>query len=410
MTRHISFDSLAIAPKAAVTTFIFALLVLFAGAFFATQPAFADDGQLAAGSVETPSETSADDAAAPTDQPKKAKYTTVAKIKLNKKKGTIKNNGKLKLKAKLVPVDPSLPIKKKNQVVTWSVSKPKVARVNENGVVQGKRSGTVRVTATAANGVKASAKIKVEVNKYEMARRIPVLTYHRICSDKAKSRVYNDTNLATSESLFKRQMSWLKSNGYHTVSSAEFADWNIEGAFLPKKSVMITIDDGFYETYHVAYPILRKYKLKATSFVIGCHVHKTTEEYNPTVWWDRYVGRDVIKEVRKEYPNLEFQSHTYNMHYRSNGLGIVKFKSRKSIDEDFEKNAKFGFTAIAYPFGHTSSNLFASVSANPDIRIGFGYMMDYPASRASFRYNIPRFKVFGDGGLEGFKSIVRTAE
>ena len=87
------------------------------------------------------SEPSTEDAGAATEQPKKAKYTTVAQIKLNKKKGTIKNNGKLKLKAKLVPVDPSLPIKKKNQVVTWSVSKPKVARVNENGVVQGKRTG-----------------------------------------------------------------------------------------------------------------------------------------------------------------------------------------------------------------------------------------------------------------------------
>jgi len=36
--------------------------------------------------------------------------------------------------------------------------------VSEDGVVQGKRTGTVRVTATAANGVKASAKIKVKVN------------------------------------------------------------------------------------------------------------------------------------------------------------------------------------------------------------------------------------------------------
>lgn len=399
-----------IKPFGFTASIILLLSALFFCLAFTTQPAFADEGQLAAGSTETPSEASADNASASAEQPKKAKYTTVAQVKLNKKKGTIKNNRKLKLKATLVPVDPSLPIKKKNQKITWSVSKPEVARVSEDGVVQGKRSGTVRVTATAANGVKASAKIKVKVDKTKMAKRIPVLTYHRICSDKAKSRVYNDTNLAISESLFTRQMQWLKSNGYRTVSSAEFADWNIEGAFLPKKSVMITIDDGFYETYHVAYPILRRYNLKATSFVIGSHVSKTTDDYNPTVWWDRYVGRDVIREVRKEYPNLEFQSHTYNMHHRNGEYGVAKSWSRKSIDEDFEKNAKFGFTAIAYPFGHTSKNLIASVSANPDIRIGFGYMMDYPASRSSFRYNIPRFKVFGDGGLDGFKSIVRTAE
>ena len=97
------------------------------------------------------------------------------------------------------------------------------------------------------------------------------------------------------------------------------------------------------------------------------------------------------------------------MHHRYGEYGVAKYWSRSSIDADFEKNAKYGFTSIAYPFGHTSQHLLASVRENPDIRIGFGYMMYHPATRTSPRYNIPRFKVFGDGGLGGFKSIVRTA-
>ena len=28
-----------------------------------------------------------------------------------------------------------------------------------------------------------------------------------------------------------------------------------------------------------------------------------------------YIREDVIDKIRKEYPNLEFQSHSYNMHY-----------------------------------------------------------------------------------------------
>ncbi len=398
--------------KSFVTTsavLLAALLVLCAFLFFEVQTAHAQEGQLVVGSGETTAEASADDAAASADQPKKQKFTTVAAIKLNKKKATIKNNGKLSLKATLVPNNPSLPIRKKNQKVTWTVSKPKIARVSDDGVVQGKRSGTVRVTATATNGVKATAKIKVKVNKKKMAKRIPVLTYHRICSDAAKGKIYSDSDLAVSASKFKRQMRWLKKNGYYTVSTSEFADWRLEGAFLPKKSVLITIDDGFYETYHVAYPILRKYNLKATSFVIGAFARKTTEEYDDMSRYNHYLGRDVIKEVRKEYPNLEFQSHTYYMHYRSDGLGVVMIKSRESIDDDFAKNAKFGFTSIAYPFGHFSQNMLASLRANPDMRIAFGYMMYHPATRTSPRYNIPRFKVFGEYGLSDFKSIVHTA-
>lgn len=377
-----------------VFAFAFALL---AGTAPVVQRAYAQDGQLAAATTVGTSAVQAQDAS----------YTTVAQVKLNKTTGKIKNNGTLKLKATLVPADASLPIKDKT--VIWKVSKPKVASVSANGVVKGKKTGTVKVTATASNGVKATATIKVVVNKKKMAKRIPVLTYHRICSDYAKNHIYYGTNLAISASLFQRQMRWLKSNGYHTVSTSEFADWRIDGAFLPKKSVLITIDDGFYETYHVAYPILKKYNLKATSFIVGSRVSKKTKAYNSSVSWDRYVGWDVIKKIRAKYPNLEFQSHTYNMHQRSGGVGVAKTWSRKKIDADFAKNKKFEFTAIAYPFGHTSKNLLASTRENASIRIGFGYMMYHAATRTSPRYNIPRFKVFGDGGLDGFISIVRTA-
>lgn len=332
----------------------------------------------------------------------------VAQVKLDKKSVKIKNNGTVQLTATLVPDVAGGKIK--DETVTWSISKPKIARISQDGTVQGKKTGTATVTATASNGVKATAKVKVKVNKSKMATRIPVMTYHRICSNIAKSRVHGGTNLAISASKFKAQMKWLKTHGYHTISTSEFKDWRVEGAFVPKKSVLLTIDDGFYETYHVALPILKKYNQKATLFVIGSKVKKTTKKYNPLNRSDRFVGWDVIKKVRKEYPNLEFQSHTYNMHHRNgSGNGVATSWSRSKIDKDFAKNEKFGFTAIAYPFGHASGRFLAATRAYKPIGIGFGYMMDWPASRNSPRYNIPRFKVFGDRGLGDFISDVRTA-
>ena len=125
---------------------------------------------------------------------------------------------------------------------------------------------------------------------------------------------------------------------------------------------------------------------------------------------NHYIGRDVIKKIRKEYPNLEFQSHTYNMHHRaSSGNGVATVYSRSRIDADFKKNSRYNFTAIAYPFGHTSKNLFASARANESINIGFGYQMTWPATRTSPLYNIPRFKVMGTEGLGSFINIARTA-
>lgn len=392
-------NALRHASHSAILSIALCALALGACLAFATSTAYAQD-EYAAGSTETPGQTSATTG--------KTKYAEVEKITLNKKKVKIKNSVTFAFEATLTPSVEGKKIKDPN--ITWSVSNPRIARISQAGVVQGKKSGSVKVTATASNGKTATARVKVSINKSKMASRVPVLTYHRICSNTAKSRVYGGTNLAISASKFRSQMKWLKKHGYYTVSTTEFRDWRVEGAYIPKKSVLLTVDDGFYETYHVALPILKKYNQKATLFCIGSKVRKKTAKYNPLHRGDRFVGWDVIKKVREEYPNLEFQSHTYNMHHRNgSGNGVVTSMSRKKIDRDFEKNEKFDFTAIAYPFGHTSSNLFSSVRANKQIGIGFGYMMDWPATRTSPRYNIPRFKVFGDRGLGDFISIVSRA-
>ena len=377
----------------AASLFIF----LFAISCF-SQPAFAQDSHLAVG---MPSKQDA------TNRDSQNKYTTVASIDLNRTTAVIKNDKALKLKATLIPADAMLPLE--DSSITWKVSNPKIARISEDGTVQGKKTGTVTVTATAKNGVKATAKIKVVIDRFQMATNIPVITYHRNTSDSAKRKHYRNNELAESKSQFQKEMQWLKRNGYHTISTSEFADWRLEGAFLPKKSVLITIDDGFYETYYFAYPILRKYNLKAAVFIIGNKTKKRTAKFNSHSQRNHYMGRDTIRKVTEAYPNLEFQSHTYNMHRKINGKGVVTYLSRKCIDADFRKNKRYGFTAFAYPFGHTSANIIASLSHNPDMRIAFGYRISCPATRTSPRYNIPRFKVGGNTSFEEFQRIVRTA-
>ena len=357
--------------------------------------------------ADAPADASSADQPESTPAPKnESKYADIAKIKLNQKKVRIENDGKFRFKATLFPEIEGKKIKDKT--ITWRISDKKIASITEKGVVQGKTSGTAIVTAITSNGKRIQAKVKVVIDKSKMAKRIPVLTYHRITP--SKWRFWGGTNLAMTDSLFNNQMKWLKKHGYRTVSTEEFRDWRVNGTFLPKKCVLITLDDGFYEVYHVVYPILKKYNLKATSFVIGKNIHKTTAKYNAKRKRNRYIGEDVIQKMREEYPNLEFQSHTYNLHHRGkSGNGVAKSWSRKDIDKDFAKMDKYGFTAAAWPYGHTSRNLKAAAKASRSVRIGFGYMMDWAATRTSPLYNIPRFKMFGDRGMGDFIRVVRKA-
>ena len=389
-----------------ISVFVYGLLV--------AQTAQAQNDLAAAKIVFEADDVSEDDSSVASDQGvvavKRSKYASVARVKLDKSHAKITDAETVQFEATLVPAVAGKRIKDKDAKITWSVSDPKIARISKDGVVQGKKNGIVRVKATAPNGKKATAMVKVVIHKSQMATKVPVLTYHRIASDIAKQRHYRYDSLAVSASMFNKQMKWLKKNGYTTISCAELRDWRVEGAFLPKKSVLVTMDDGFYESYYVAYPILKKYGQKGTTFVIGSRTKAKTSKFDAKGGHDRFVGRDVIQEVREEYPNFEFQSHTYNMHYRaSSGYGIVTVLSRTAIEIDFAKNAKYGFTALAYPYGHSSNNMLSVLSSDKSVNIAFGYMKDWPASRTSPIYNMPRFKVMGNGSLADFQRIVETA-
>ncbi|MBC7293304.1 MAG: polysaccharide deacetylase family protein, partial [Thermoleophilia bacterium] len=67
---------------------------------------------------------------------------------------------------------------------------------------------------------------------------------------------------------FESQMRYLAENGYHAVTLADLAEAFSGGRPLPGKPVVLTFDDGGLDNYSVAFPILKKYGLTATFFVI----------------------------------------------------------------------------------------------------------------------------------------------
>ena len=287
--------------------------------------------------------------------------------------------------------------------ISWSSSNHSIVEVNRNGLIQARGSGDAIVTATLPNGNSSSCIVSAYANPYDGAAAIPVLTYHRVASDFAKENHYSDNNLAIAERNFEEQMNWLDENGYTTVSSWELHEWMDGRLFLPEKSIMLTFDDGFYETYHVAYPILRKHNFKGCAFVIGSNISDKTDAYDPADKENHFMGQDVIDELRKEYPELEIQSHTYDLHKRTaETAGIAMNMTESELKIDLDLNRKYDFTALAYPFGHVNWTFRNALQADPNIQMAFGYPMTYPVTRDSDIYILPRYKVFGDGTLDDF--------
>ena len=174
-------------------------------------------------------------------------------------------------------------------------------------------------TQTTATTVPVTTEIRVllptraqhnPVYNGKNATRIPIITYHRVVSAKEKkNKKIKKNSLFISVTVFNKQMRWLHKHKYRTISTQEFYDWYTGKTEVPEKSVVVTFDDGYYGTYYLAYPIIKKYDQAATVFCIGHHIEAVTPEWDPDDREDHHIGADLIEGMREEYPKFAFESH-----------------------------------------------------------------------------------------------------
>jgi peptidoglycan/xylan/chitin deacetylase (PgdA/CDA1 family) len=148
-------------------------------------------------------------------------------------------------------------------------------------------------------------------------------------------------------STFERQMRYLKENGYHVITAEELSDFLEYRRGLPRKSVLITMDDGYRSVYNIAYPILQKYGYKATVYVYTSFVGVS----KMAITWNQ------LKEMKAN--GFSIGSHTINHsdltqpkagETEQAHLARVKeelFGSKKIIDRKLGQDTHF----LAYPFG-----------------------------------------------------------
>ena len=67
-------------------------------------------------------------------------------------------------------------------------------------------------------------------------------------------------------------------NGYTVISIKDLDDADKGKIELPEKPIIITFDDGYYSNYEYIYPILQKYNVKASIFVVTDKIGKEIEK------------------------------------------------------------------------------------------------------------------------------------
>ena len=146
-------------------------------------------------------------------------------------------------------------------------------------------------------------------------RLVPILVYHNMDAQ-PKGR------LVQSASSFEQQMRYLKTEGYHTLTLAEFLDFTRLNRQLPRKSVVLTFDDGYKSFKLYAYPVLKELGFAATLFVYTDYVGAGR---NALSWPD-------IKALQAEGFDIQAHSKTHGDLRRAPGETQAQFDQRMQAE------------------------------------------------------------------------------
>lgn len=216
---------------------------------------------------------------------------------------------------------------------------------------------------------------------------VAVLNYHFFYD--AATEGCNESICISTEN-FRKQLDYLKNNGYKTLTMQEFYDWKMGNITIPEKSVLLTIDDGAMGTDTHLPAILSEYQMHASLFLI-------------TGWWD-------ISKYQKT-PYLEIYSHGDELHHndycRDSNCGfkpLLLSKEEIVADLNLSLSKGVGKLAFCYPFYKTSQTL---ESALREVGIPLAFAGgNRKATRNVSNYYIPRYVVYKGTSLSQFINMI----
>lgn len=126
-----------------------------------------------------------------------------------------------------------------------------------------------------------------------------ILTYHHLGSP-APDAFKN--NLHVTPESFEAQLQRLREKKIEIITLGRLRDGLLGQADLPKRSAVITFDDGFADNYEFAFPLLQQYGATAVFFAISGRIGETGES------GEAHMSAAQLREMAAA--GMEIGSHT----------------------------------------------------------------------------------------------------
>ena len=214
--------------------------------------------------------------------------------------------------------------------------------------------------------------------------KIPILLYHDFVETVPDSDPDNFSYINTPQS-YEENIKTLLENGYKFISFQELYDANNGKIELPEKPILVTLDDGYYSNYEYIFPILKKYNVKASIFIV-------TDKIGKEIDGKKYLNWEQCREMQ-DSGLVEIFSHSKkHVFYDKLPVRMIRddvIKSYKIIEENLgSKKLK----VFAYPYGAYTKETVWSLKLNGiDMQvyyIGMNYSNDFDNDYIK-RINIP---------------------
>lgn len=170
---------------------------------------------------------------------------------------------------------------------------------------------------------------------------VPIIMYHQVLPSPDQGY-----RLAVSTQTFDRQMCFLKRHKFNVLPLEDLIRLIREKKRIPPRTVVITFDDGYRDNYIYAFPVLKKYGLPATIFLIANEVGRVNSLGIP----DRVSWKEILEMYDSEL--ITFGSHALgpepliNIHSEEELRNQI-FNSKSKI----EKETGSQINIFSYPEG-----------------------------------------------------------
>lgn len=200
---------------------------------------------------------------------------------------------------------------------------------------------------------------------------------------------------------FDKQIAYLKDN-CSVIRIKDIVEWILFNKSLPSRAIAITFDDGFYNVFKYAYPIMRRYGVSGTVFICPGLVDIEDSKNNDIQKFMSWANIRTLCEA-----GWAIGSHSYSHAKLSQ---ISEEKLRKEIVESkkiIESHTNCECSFFCYPYGTPSaiSEDIVKLVRNAGYIAGF-ISITGPVVKTDDRFRLKRTKILAMDSMKTFIGAV----